>query len=403
MFRWRSKYYHYCEKIKNGGIDVNLGQKNLGDEGAKQIAQALTDPNAMVQRLGLDDNKVGDDGAKAIAKVLKDNSTLQYLVLDNNNIGAEGARTLAKILNKSTLQKLYLSNNNITNGGAEAISQALKTNSTLKVLYLSNNNIGKGGAKAIAKALKVNSTLQELFLDDNNIGDEGATDIAHALEINSTLKELSIDNNNISNPGATAISTALDRNRNSKLRNLWYLNINISENECDNIDRSLSQDNQSISANPLVPDMRVKQKDSTIGMILDVVVVVVSFGLWWTSGQAVQEDLKLVTGSWKAFVNRVAPVIHAAVFHRALEWSWSWSTALYPTWLANSSWKVALLVLITLATVLFYCAYKCFKMLQCIRDEVHQTNRVIIKENEAILAGLAGLLKGETKPCPRLI
>jgi Ran GTPase-activating protein (RanGAP) involved in mRNA processing and transport len=406
MFRRKSKYYHYCEQVKNGGLEVDMRGKNLSKEGAEQIAQALMDPNSKVQRLGLRNNKISYDGATAIAEALKFNSTLQLLFLDDNKVGDDGATAIAKALNKSTLQELYLSNNNIKISGVKAISQALKTNSTLKVLYLCNNNTGKDGAKAIAEALKVNSTLQELFLDNNNIGDEGATVIADALEINSTLTELSVDNNNISNPGATAMATALARNTNSKLRALWYLNNNISEHECDNIERSLSRENQSISANPVVQDMRVIQEDSTIvkaRMILDVVVVVVSFAfvLWWTSGQAVQKDLKLVTGSWNAFVNRVVPVTRAAAFHRALEWSWS--TPLYPTWPANSSWKVTLLVLITHTAVFCYCFYKCFKMLQCIMDRQLQTNDLIINRTKAILAALTVLLRGDTKPCPRLI
>ena len=80
-------------------------------------------------RLDLSCNIIGDDGAKQIADALKVNLSLEKLVLSQNNIGDDGAKQFA---------------------------DAVKVNQSLKTLDLSDNNIGDDGAKMIADALKIN-------------------------------------------------------------------------------------------------------------------------------------------------------------------------------------------------------------------------------------------------------
>jgi hypothetical protein len=48
-----------------------LGENNIGDDGAKAIAEALK-VNAVKTTVLLGDNNIGDEGAIAIAEVLKD-------------------------------------------------------------------------------------------------------------------------------------------------------------------------------------------------------------------------------------------------------------------------------------------------------------------------------------------
>jgi Ran GTPase-activating protein (RanGAP) involved in mRNA processing and transport len=67
---------------------------NIGDEGAKAIAEALK-VNVVVTKLWLNNNKIGDDGAKAIAEALKVNAVLTKLYLQyNSNMGDAGERAL---------------------------------------------------------------------------------------------------------------------------------------------------------------------------------------------------------------------------------------------------------------------------------------------------------------------
>ena len=369
----------YYSKVKDGDLVVYLDNRNFGDDGARQVAQALMHPDTKAQRLWLQNNNIRNEGAKALAEALKVNSTLKALWLGNNKIGVEGAIFLAHALeSNSTLQELWLGKNNIRDDGAMAFAHALQRNSTVQKLSLNKNNITKVGATAMAGVLPSNSTLLELSLDKNNIGDHGATAFAHALRLNSTLQGLWLIKNKITDEGAEAFVFALESN--SSLRNLWLFKNKISEENWGKIGKSLSKENVSISANHMAPEAKqTEKKHSVIWWVLAILVVVVAvlatvflrlperISSTLVLGQAVQEDskpIRPVNGIRKALVNRVVPVVRAAVFHYALERSWkfhhpperSWSTPIYSTWLAIGGWKalVALLVLVTLTLVLCY-------------------------------------------------
>ena len=73
---------------------VNLrGNKEIGDEGAKALAEALK-VNATVEALDLYDCGIGDDGAAAIAEALRSNTSLTVLGLGGNGIGEQGEQLL---------------------------------------------------------------------------------------------------------------------------------------------------------------------------------------------------------------------------------------------------------------------------------------------------------------------
>ena len=67
--------------------------KEIGDEGAKALAEALK-VNATVEELNLYDCGIGDDGAAAIAEALRSNTSLTYLGLYDNGIGEQGKQLL---------------------------------------------------------------------------------------------------------------------------------------------------------------------------------------------------------------------------------------------------------------------------------------------------------------------
>jgi hypothetical protein len=67
--------------------------KNIGDEGAKAIAEALK-VNAVLTFLELHGNyKISDDGAKAIAEALKVNAVLTTLFLGNQSYLGDAGKT----------------------------------------------------------------------------------------------------------------------------------------------------------------------------------------------------------------------------------------------------------------------------------------------------------------------
>ncbi|KJE93094.1 hypothetical protein CAOG_003935 [Capsaspora owczarzaki ATCC 30864] len=158
----------------------------------------------------LGDRQIGDDGAEAIAEALKVNTTMSELDLGKNQIGVAGAQSIAEALKvNTTLTTLYLDRNQIGDAGAEAIAEALKVNTTVNVLDLRLCHIGYAGVLALAEALKVNTTVTMLYLGKNAIGDAGAQAIAETLKVNTTLTWLNLPQNCIGNSGTRAIVEAL--------------------------------------------------------------------------------------------------------------------------------------------------------------------------------------------------
>ncbi|XP_004342468.2 hypothetical protein CAOG_08213 [Capsaspora owczarzaki ATCC 30864] len=189
------------DRVKNKSGTLFLSAKQIGDEEAKAIAEALK-VNTTLTQLG---NQIGDVGAQAIAEALKVNKTLTLLYLNVNQIGDAGAQAIAEALQvNKTLTLLNLSANRLGDAGAQAIGEALKVNTTLAGLGLGENQIGDVGAQAIAEALKVNTTLTELYLWQNQIGDAGAQALAEALKVNKTLTMLYLNKNFLT---STAITT----------------------------------------------------------------------------------------------------------------------------------------------------------------------------------------------------
>ncbi|NOT02643.1 MAG: hypothetical protein HOP29_18715 [Phycisphaerales bacterium] len=166
-----------------GLTTLDLGNNNIGDEGAKALA-TLTG----LTTLHLGDNNIGAEGAKALATL----TGLTTLHLGDNNIGAEGAKALATLTGLTTL---HLGGNNI---GAEG-AKALATLTGLTTLHLWNNKIGAEGAKALATL----TGLTTLHLGDNNIGAEGAKALATLIG----LTTLNLWSNNIGDEGAKALTT----------------------------------------------------------------------------------------------------------------------------------------------------------------------------------------------------
>jgi len=163
-----------------------------------------------------------------IIRQLKSNDpVLTTLIFSRKNIGDEGATAIAEALKtNTTLTELDIRLNGIDDEGATAIAEALKTNTTLTILNISYNNIGDAGAQAIAKALKVNKTLTIIDIFGNNIGNIGAQALAEALKDNTTLTTLDIYDNESDNIDVAKIIelTNLIRKNRETLLNTQILN-----------------------------------------------------------------------------------------------------------------------------------------------------------------------------------
>ncbi|KAJ4458518.1 putative Protein kinase domain [Paratrimastix pyriformis] len=108
---------------------LNFGQNQIGDEGARALAQ-----NSAICELYLFQNQIGDEGAHAFAAALPQRSSIEVLDLGQNRIGDEGARALAAALP----QNRSLRENQFGTDGA----RASPANSTLRSLVLPSGVLG---------------------------------------------------------------------------------------------------------------------------------------------------------------------------------------------------------------------------------------------------------------------
>jgi hypothetical protein len=114
-------------------------------------------------------NAINNSGAASISSVAM--SQLEVCNIAENEIGQIGARAIAENLRdeKSTVKTLILESNHLRDQGTISIAEGLKENATLKLLDLRYNHIGKEGLTALRDILsKENKTLEYLFLEEED-------------------------------------------------------------------------------------------------------------------------------------------------------------------------------------------------------------------------------------------
>ncbi|MCX4084637.1 hypothetical protein N7281_07430 [Rickettsia hoogstraalii] len=119
--------------LRNNGTILNFRYTNLGDVGAKLIAEAIRFNNS-IAHLDLGYNNIGNAGIREIAVVLKFNNSITYLNLSGNKIDETGIKEL---------------------------SESLKFNNSITYLNLYGNDIGVEESKLIKSYLERNKNLAE--------------------------------------------------------------------------------------------------------------------------------------------------------------------------------------------------------------------------------------------------
>ena len=121
--------------VAANGMNVSLGQ-------ILRCPQLKVSHSISLKTLNLVWNNIGDVGAKTIANAMKGNRSLVELQMMDNNIGDVGAKAIADALKDiHSLKHLGLSSNKIGNDGAKAIADALKGNHSLKSLHFFRNKV----------------------------------------------------------------------------------------------------------------------------------------------------------------------------------------------------------------------------------------------------------------------
>ncbi|CAE7941950.1 NLRC3, partial [Symbiodinium necroappetens] len=114
----------------------------------KALADALKSNNCTVTHVNLESNDIGDEGAKALADALKSNCTVTHVNLEFNMIGGQGAKAFADALKSNcTVTDVNLYGNWIGVEGGKALADAVESNRTVTVRP-KVSQLGGKGAKA---------------------------------------------------------------------------------------------------------------------------------------------------------------------------------------------------------------------------------------------------------------
>ncbi|RVX10486.1 Nucleotide-binding oligomerization domain-containing protein 2 [Vitis vinifera] len=101
---------------------------------------------------------------QCLCDILIDNAGIQKLQLNSADLGDEGAKAIAEMLKKnSSLRIVELNNNMIDYSGFTSLGGALLENNTIRNIHLNGNYGGALGVAALAKGLEANKSLRGIY------------------------------------------------------------------------------------------------------------------------------------------------------------------------------------------------------------------------------------------------
>ncbi|MFE8015060.1 gala protein [Streptomyces antibioticus] len=185
-----------------------LGTNTIGDDGARAVADALTDGHGL-HTLYLGCNRIGPDGVTALADALTGDDTVRALWLKRNPVGDAAARALAAALRRNTaLRTLDLVNTGLTTDGLAALLDALTARPRpVERLFVGGNGLTADAAPLLAALIR-DAGVRELYLPANHLGDEGAAILAAAADPARPVR-LGLGGNGIGPAGARALAGSL--------------------------------------------------------------------------------------------------------------------------------------------------------------------------------------------------
>ncbi|EFC40557.1 predicted protein [Naegleria gruberi] len=202
------KYLQFTHKIGKTGAKyigdqlrqltyLNIGNNDIGDEGAKHISQLK-----LLTFLDVYENRISNVGLVNFSNELQH---LTHLNINSNYIFSDDAKLLIEM---KQLTHLNIGDNSLQEEGAKWISEMKQ----LKYLNISRNLIRSEGMKYICEL----TNLTTLNVSQNSIKDKGIEKLPNLEK----LTELNISYNNISNKGAKLIN---------ELKQLTFLDMDCNE------------------------------------------------------------------------------------------------------------------------------------------------------------------------------
>ncbi|KAJ8918337.1 hypothetical protein NQ315_008030 [Exocentrus adspersus] len=247
-------------KNHNEITSVDLCYNDIGDKGAKILAEKYLNSQNNLEHLNLMHCDIRADGMAAIAS--SNLSNLKSCRINGNQLGATGARYIASlIINCPKLVHLDIAETNLSLESIESIlivierctleildmsriipnsyytrynvatladdlGAVLETNETLVELHVQKCEFDGHDVEILLQRLEHSKVLEVLDLGCNRISDLGIQLISHWLKTRPPLRALNVSANSIKNFGARALSYSLPY---SKIRYLDITNNKIGD------------------------------------------------------------------------------------------------------------------------------------------------------------------------------
>lgn len=178
--------------------ELNLSENKLGDQSVSALANALADPDSLLETLGLEKALTRNEHVCTLLAALHENKHLKSLNLARNGLGILTAKALKTFLARNIgVETLDLHWNSLNGPAAVLALSGLAANSHLRVLDLSWNALGRSPlvSSALSRVVKENSTLQHLDLSNNYLTSSDIDLVAEGLRSNHTILGVHVEGN----------------------------------------------------------------------------------------------------------------------------------------------------------------------------------------------------------------
>jgi hypothetical protein len=211
------------ETLADGGdnsmrLKLVLGGNNIGDEGARVLAQAL--PRSPVTELDLYFNPIGDEGLHWLCASMRDMPQLKALEIGGVFITNQGIEVLCDVLENSFLEKLGMDDTrgHINDEGAERLAQAFAVNGYLQEIKLELRAPGDSALGKIARSWTDSSSLKALSIqvcsdDALEKAPKFFSELAGMLERNATIEKVRVSGISMSKEDTRKIVESICVNR----------------------------------------------------------------------------------------------------------------------------------------------------------------------------------------------
>ncbi|XP_042640828.1 LOW QUALITY PROTEIN: NACHT, LRR and PYD domains-containing protein 6 [Tyto alba] len=203
--------------------ELDLSDNPLGDDGVREVCEALTEPGGSVQKLWLWQCRLTEESCGALAAVLPASPSLTELHLGDNELGDGGVRRLSEGLRDPAcrLRTLRLWQCRLTEESCGALAAVLPASPSLTELHLGDNELGDGGVRRLSEGLRDPACrLRTLSLWQCRLTGGCCKDLCAVLGTSRSLEHLDVSENSLGDGSARLLCEALGQ-PSCALRTLW--------------------------------------------------------------------------------------------------------------------------------------------------------------------------------------